>query len=186
VRQKRRADSSDQATLAKIAKGETSAVADLYDRYVNLVFTLIIRIVQNHALAEDLTQEVFLRVWRSALTYRAEVGTVKSWLLAIAHHCAVDELRRRRKEQNWISMDEIDPDVFCIVEDDLNDPLVYQALQSLPDEQREVIDLAYFHGLTVMDIATRQSIPIGTVKSRIRLALEKMRAYLGIEKDSRQ
>jgi RNA polymerase sigma-70 factor (ECF subfamily) len=135
------------------------------------------------ARAEDVVQDVFVRVWRSAGTYRPDLGTVRAWLLAIAHHRAIDELRRRRHETGGISLDEAGPEILGGVEDPERDPFVSRAMQALPHEQRQAIDLAYFHGLTVNDIAGRLRIPPGTVKSRIRLGLAKLRAHLGIEQD---
>jgi RNA polymerase sigma-70 factor (ECF subfamily) len=170
----------DHTTLQRVAQGDRAAVAELYDRYGRLVFALSVRIVGDPAVAEELVQEVFVRAWRSAASYRPELGSVRAWLLAIAHHRSIDELRRARKEQGWISLEAASPALLKSEDDHLGDPLVERALQALPAEQHAVIDLAYFQGLTVMDIATRLDLPPGTVKSRMRLALHKLRAYLGV------
>jgi RNA polymerase sigma-70 factor (ECF subfamily) len=161
----------------------TAAVAELYDAYGRLVFSLIVKMVGVPTVAEELVQDVFVRVWRSAPTYQPELGSVRAWLLAIAHHRAVDELRRWRKERDWISLEKANPDGLGTVEDTLGDPLVSRAMATLPPEQFQVIQLAYFHGLSGPEIAARLNLPAGTVKSRIRLALEKLRSALGVDKD---
>jgi RNA polymerase sigma-70 factor (ECF subfamily) len=173
----------DQDVLARMARGDTAAVADLYDQYGRLVFAVIVKIIKDAAVSEELMQEVFVRAWRSAPHYEPERGSVHAWLLAIAHNRAVDELRRRRKESGWISIDAISPDGLGSVVDDPGEPLLGRALEAVPAEQRQVIELAYFNGLTVLEIAARLELPPGTVKSRMRLALQKLRAYLGIGKD---
>jgi len=107
---------------------------------------------------------------------------VRTWLLAIAHHRAVDELRRRRKEQDWISLEKCHLDNLDIGEETVADPLMGRALAALSPEQRQVIQLAYFQGFTGLEIAARLNLPVGTVKSRIRLALEKLRSVLGVDR----
>src|SRR5712691_10654146 len=96
----------DREIVAGIVGGDTAAVAELYDHYGRLVFSVAIGIVGDSAVAEEIVQDVFVRVWRSAATYRPDGASVRAWLLAIAHHRAVDEWRRRRKEQGWVSLDE--------------------------------------------------------------------------------
>jgi RNA polymerase sigma-70 factor, ECF subfamily len=169
----------DQQLLARLAQGETAPIAGLYDRYGGLVYSLILGIVADSSLAEDLVQEVFVRVWRSAATYRPALGSVKTWLMAIAHHCAIDEWRHRRQEQGWISLDTIDIERLAARDSDPRDPLLYQALADLPADQRQVIELAYFHGLTMSEIASWLHLATGTVKSRLRLGLTKLRVQLG-------
>lgn len=171
----------DQEVLARIARGETGAVAELYDSHGAQVFSLVLRIVENVALAEDLVQDVFVRVWRSAASYRPELGSVQTWLLAIAHHRAVDEWRRLRWESGSVSLDETGPDWLAATPESLYDPFLHRALNELPGEQRQVIDLAYFRGLTISEIASRLHLPPGTVKSRVRLAMAKLRSRLGVE-----
>ena len=176
----------DREILTRIGQpgaAGAAAVGELYDLYGRLVFSLIVRMVGNTAVAEELVQEVFVRAWRSAASYQAERGAVRTWLLAIAHHRAVDELRRGRREKNWISLEQAIPNGPAAQDETAADPLVGRAMQALPSEQRQVIELAYFHGLTGLQIATRLNLPYGTVKSRIRLGLEKLRSALGIDTD---
>jgi RNA polymerase sigma-70 factor (ECF subfamily) len=169
----------DQQIMARLAQGETAAIAELYERYGGLVFSLALRIVGDVALAEDLVQEVFVRVWRSAANYRPESGSVRTWLLIIARHRAIDEWRRRRRESAWTGLEAVAIGRRAASEDSLNDPFVYQAMAELPDEQQQVIELAYFYGLTMSEIADRLDLAPGTVKSRMRLAMTKLRARLG-------
>jgi RNA polymerase sigma-70 factor (ECF subfamily) len=176
----------DRQIIARIGQsGEAgaAAVGELYDLYGRLVFSLIVKMVGNTAVAEELVQEVFVRAWRSAPSYQPDRGSVRTWLLAIAHHRAVDELRHWRKERDWISLEQAIPSGSAIQEDAPADPLVGRAMQALPSEQLQVIELAYFHGLTGQQIAARLNLPHGTVKSRMRLGLEKLRVALGIDKD---
>src|SRR5690348_10284732 len=139
----------DQQVLARMAGGELGAVGELYDCYGRLVFALIIKIIGDSAVTEELMQEVFVRAWRSAASFRPELGSVRAWLLAIAHHRAIDELRRARKEQGWISLEAASPSLLGSDDDNFGDPLVERALLTLPAEQQAVIELAYFQGLTV-------------------------------------
>src|SRR5258708_6322822 len=169
--------------IAQAGDAGAAAVAELYDVYGRLVFSLIVKMVGNPAVAEELVQDVFVRVWRSAPSYQPELGSARAWLLAIAHHRAVDELRRWRKERDWISLDEVAPDGLALVEDVVGDPLVSRAMAALPTEQLQVIQLAYFQGLTGLEIAAKLNLPAGTVKSRLRLALEKLRSALGVGHD---
>ena len=180
-----RADTSarDRQILKRVAQGEAAAVAELYDDYGRLVFSLIVRVVGDATVAEDLVQDVFVRVWHSAATYRPELGSVRGWLMAIAHHRAVDELRRHYKERSWVSLDDLARDEVVAAEDHLSDPLMYRALQALSPEQHQVVQLAYFDGLTVLEIAVHLDLAPGTVKSRLRLAMVKLRARLGVERD---
>jgi RNA polymerase sigma-70 factor (ECF subfamily) len=176
----------DRQILARIGQPSdagAAAVGELYDLYGRLVFSLIVKIVGNTAVAEELVQEVFVRVWRSAPSYQPERGSVRTWLLAIAHHRAVDELRHWRKEGDWVSLEQATMNGSATLDEAAADPLVVRAMQALPSEQRQVIELAYFHGLTGQQIAARLNVPHGTVKSRIRLGLEKLRVALGIDKD---
>lgn len=173
----------DRQSLELLARGDTAPIADLYDRYGAVVFSLIVNIVGDTGVAEELVQDVFIRVWRSAASYRPELGSVRAWLLAIAHHCAVDEWRRRRKEEGWVSLESIGTEWLPTNEDNSGDPFVSRALAELPDEQRRVLELAYFHGFTVSDIARRLGLAPGTVKSRIRLGMIKLRARLGVTRE---
>jgi RNA polymerase sigma-70 factor (ECF subfamily) len=170
---------ADQKVMARLAAGETSPIIELYDRYGGLVFSIVFGIVGDASLAEDLVQEVFVRIWRSAASYRPESGSVRAWLAMIARHRAIDEWRRRRRESKWISLDGPASDWKVMNEDRVNDPFLYRAIAQLPAEQEQVVELAYFYGLTASEIAERLGLPVGTIKSRLRLAMVKLRAELG-------
>jgi RNA polymerase sigma-70 factor (ECF subfamily) len=174
----------DQRILQSLARGETAPMGDLYDRYSGLVFSLVLRVIKDQALAEDLLQEVFLRVWRSAEKYRPELGSVKSWLSVIAHHCAIDEWRRRQKENAWIDIESEEIDVRFSTEDELSDPFIAGALRVLPGNQRQIVELAYYHGWTIDQIARQLDLPPGTVKSRIRLAMDKLRIACRVQEEN--
>jgi RNA polymerase sigma-70 factor (ECF subfamily) len=169
---------ADQKVMARLAAGETAPIIELYDRYGSLVYSVVYGIVGDEALTEELVQEVFLRVWRSAASYRSESGPVRAWLLMIARHRAIDEWRRLRRERNWISLEAVASGWRLTNEDRVSDPFLYEAMSQLPTEQQQVVELAYYAGLTVPEIAERLGLPPGTVKSRLRLAMVKLRARL--------
>ena len=174
---------SDEDLLAALAAQDASALEDLYTRYGRLTFSLAVRITSAPETAEEVVQEVFLAVWRGAASYQATRSSVRTWLLSITHHRAVDAVRRRaaRVQQTPLDMQVRDPevaDVWSEVARALDAEQVRKALQELPAEQRESIDLAYFHGLTYPEIAARMDVPLGTVKSRLRLGLARLRTVL--------
>lgn len=178
------ADEADRATLARISGGELAALEDLYDRYKTMAYSIAYRITNDATLAEDVVQDAFLGAWRNAARYVVGRGSVKTWLLAIVHHRAIDAIRRRRPTTE---LPEIDaalpealtlPDVWAEVSANLDSVIVREALVALSDVQREALELAYFGGLTQQEIAERTGTPLGTVKSRMRLGLLAMRRSL--------
>jgi RNA polymerase sigma factor (sigma-70 family) len=178
-----REERSDEELLAALAARDASALEDLYARYGRLAFSLAVRITAVPETAEEVVQEVFLAAWRSAATYQASRASARTWLLSITHHRAVDAVRRRaaRVQQAPLELQIRDPevaDVWTEVSRTLDAEQVRKALRELPAEQRESIDLAYFHGLTYPEIAERMNVPLGTVKSRLRLGLAKLRSLL--------
>lgn len=177
-------DKEDRAALARIAGGELVALEILYDRYKTMSYSIAYRITTDATLAEDVVQEAFLGAWRNAARYVEGRGSVKTWLLAIVHHRAIDAIRRRRPTTE---LPEIDaglpealtlPDVWAEVSASLDAVTVRVALAALSDVQREALELAYFGGLTQQEIAERTETPLGTVKSRMRLGLLAMRRSL--------
>ena len=177
-------DEADRAALARIADGELAALEDLYDRYKTMAYSIAYRITNDATLAEDVVQEAFLGAWRNAARYLEGRGSVKTWLLSIVHHRAIDAIRRRRPTSE---LPEIDsglpealtlPDVWAEVSANLDAVTVRAALVALSDVQREALELAYFGGLTQQEIAERTGAPLGTVKSRVRLGLLAMRRSL--------
>jgi RNA polymerase sigma factor (sigma-70 family) len=177
-------EDDDRQVLARIANGELDALEALYDRYRTMAFSIALRVTGDASLAEDVLQDAFLGAWRHAGRYAEGRGSVKTWLLAIVHHRAVDAVRRRRPTSVLPETEDLTPsaltapDVWGEVSADLDAGTVRTALDVLPEVQREAIELAYFGGLTQQEIATRTGAPLGTVKGRMRLALLAMRRHL--------
>jgi RNA polymerase sigma-70 factor, ECF subfamily len=178
----------DQALLAKIVNGDSSALDTLYDRYARVVYGLALRIVGESELAEDVVQETFWRVWRRARTFQTDRGKVAAWIFGIAHNLSVDELRRQRSRPRPIYDTDETPvlrdredhrmDVVANALENDRRRLIGAALQQIAADQREAIELAYFSGLSQSEIAERLQSPIGTIKTRIRLGLRKLRDLL--------
>lgn len=177
-------DTDDKELLAAVQRREPQALAALYDRYGRISFALAFRIVNDHGIAEDVVQEAFLRLWHQAGSYQASRGTVRSWLLSIVHHRAIDVLRsREHRSERDLPLERAESvpgstDVWQQVSRSLDREVIHEALASIPAVQREAIELAYFGGYTYTEIAAMMNVPLGTVKSRLRLGLERMRAYL--------
>lgn len=184
----------DEQLLQRLASGEATAIDALYDHHAQAVFALLVRIVVDRQIAEDLLQEVYVRAWRHAATYRRERGRVRPWLFGIAHHLALNELRRQRRrpriehppegtaERDWGSAAFLDhgPAPDEIVWATLRQTEAVRALQRLPEPQRAVIEL-YVSGYSQGEIAQRISEPLGTVKSRLRRGLQLLRQMLEAE-----
>ena len=177
----------DETLITAVAGGDEAAFGMLYDRYIKAVYSLALRITEDQGLAEEITQEVFVRVWRNAATFTSERGRFASWLLGVTHHLAIDQLRRRRaRPQAVASTDDLPmqalPDLSADVEEEawigVRRELIQRALTQLPEAQRRVIELAYFGGLTHVEIAALIGDPLGTVKTRMRLGLQKLREAL--------
>ncbi|MBA2374028.1 MAG: sigma-70 family RNA polymerase sigma factor, partial [Chloroflexi bacterium] len=183
-RQSSSVDDGDRAVLVRIADGELDALEDLYDRYRTMAYSIAYRITGDASLAEDAVQDAFLGAWRNAARYAEARGSVKTWLLAIVHHRAIDAIRRRKPTVELPDREEIPPaslqlpDVWAEVSADLDADSIKIALTTLSPVQREAIELAYFGGLTQQEIAARTGAPLGTVKSRMRLGLLAMRRVL--------
>jgi RNA polymerase sigma-70 factor (ECF subfamily) len=177
-------DDADMAALARIDDGALDALEELYDRYRIVAYSIAVRITADPTLAEDVLQEAFLGVWRNAGRYQAGRGSVKTWLLAIVHHRAIDAVRRRRPTDELPDGTAVPPAAFTVpdiwgeVAAGLDAETVRAALATLPDAQREAIELAYYGGLSQQEIASRIGAPLGTVKGRMRLGLLAMRRFL--------
>jgi RNA polymerase sigma-70 factor, ECF subfamily len=177
-------EDSDQQVLGRVAQGELAGLEELYDRYRALAYGVALRVTGDPTIAEDCVQEAFIGAWRNAGRYDSARASVKTWLLSIVHHRAVDSLRRRRPT---VELDDAQvagaaslvlPDVWPEVSARLDGQQVRQALETLPSAQREAIELAYFGGLTQQEIGERTGAPLGTVKSRTRLGLVGLRRAL--------
>ena len=183
------ADDADRAVLALVTAGQLDALQDLYDRYKTMAYSIALRITSDASLAEDVVQDAFLGVWRNAGRYIEGRGSVKTWVLSIVHHRAVDAVRRRRPTTELPEREDIPPralrlpDVWDDVAAGLDREEIAAALTTLSDVQREAIELAYWGGLTQQEIAERTGTPLGTVKSRVRLGLLALRRALVGDED---
>ena len=175
---------SDEVLVARAAAGLQEAIAVLFDRHQRSMYGLALRITGDDASAQDAVQDAFVSVWRNASRFDAERASARSWMLAITHHRAIDAVRRRRPlsalpdEPSSLPPALIRPDVWGEVLARLDAATMRQALDRLSAVQREVLELAYFGGLTQQDIAARTGTPLGTVKSRVRLGLMALRTEL--------
>jgi RNA polymerase sigma-70 factor, ECF subfamily len=178
-------DLADEEVMQLVQQGDPRAFELLYDRHGGASFSLAYRMVGKQAAAEDVVQEAFLSIWRSRLRYDKTRGSVRTWVLGIVHNRAVDGLRRsmvheRRRETLDVVEERHEARERTDVEVARREEArsVRGALNTLPDEQRRTIELAYFGGYTQSEIATLLEEPLGTVKGRMRLGLDKMRREL--------
>ncbi|MBI3746456.1 MAG: sigma-70 family RNA polymerase sigma factor [Chloroflexi bacterium] len=178
------ADDADRQVLVDVGEGRLEALEALYDRYRAMAYAIALRITADPTLAEDVVQDAFLGVWRHADRYVEGRGSVKTWLLSIVHHRAIDAVRRRRPARELPDPELPSPpqlvvaDVWPEVAGRLDAIEVRAAMAVLSDVQREAIELAYWGGLSQTEIAERTGAPLGTVKSRMRLGLLVLRRAL--------
>lgn len=180
----------DLLLTQRVARGDEEALGHLYDRFGQAVYSLCLRIVRDSATAEELTQEVFVRLWRSAASFDAQRGRLSTWLLRIAHNLALNEIRRRQSrpvtapDADWEAESatladtsaESDPAQLAALRE--RAMAVRAALAKLPEAQRVAIELAFFGGLSQAEVAAALGDPLGTVKSRIRVGLQRLRELL--------
>lgn len=174
---------SDEALMAGMAAGDSTAAAALVRRYQKRVFGLALSIVSDAGTAEEVAQEALVRVWRHSAVYDARRGAVSSWILTITRNLAIDALRLRRAvpvdPQDFIGLALVGgevPEEAALAADGA--PAVRAALASLPDEQRRALVLAAVYGRTAQEISVAERIPLGTAKTRIRAGLQKLRGAL--------
>lgn len=179
----------DAELIARVAGGDPAALEQLYDRYSRVVFSFALRIVGDPQVAEEILQEVFFRAWQQGSAYNPTKGAFLTWLLSITHNMSIDEVRRRGRRPQKADSEE--PELILAgiadnrqsVEEEvwlgsLRSTMV-EAIGTLPPAQREVIDMAYFQGLTQREISEQLGEPLGTVKTRMRLGITKLRERLG-------
>ncbi len=179
---------SDVDLIDQASRGDARALEVLYDRYSRVVFSFALRIVNDSLIAEELLQEVFFRAWQQGGSFRASKGTFLTWLLSITHNMAIDEVRKRKRRPQRSDSDDPDlvlasvPDSGPSVEDEVwlraLRERIGRALDTLPAAQREAIELAYFKGMTHREIAETLNEPLGTIKTRMRLGMQKLRDQL--------
>jgi RNA polymerase sigma-70 factor, ECF subfamily len=189
IKQSSRTDAPDDHVLiAAISRGDSTALEVLYDRYSTVVYRMALRILKNREQAEDVVQEVFWRVWRRSSSFERDRGRVAQWIFGIAHNLCIDELRRLRARPTPVYEDVDHPVIQQLTDEQIDVPAtvwaseqrrtIAEALDHLPPPQRQAIELAYFSGLSHQEIATRLNRPLGTIKTRVRLGLQKLGSLL--------
>jgi RNA polymerase sigma-70 factor (ECF subfamily) len=180
---KQHAHLSDEALVALVARGDETALAELYDRVSRIAYGLALRVLRDERLAEDAVQEGFLGVWRTAAAFRAERAKASTWILTLVHRRAVDLVRREERRRAEPLTDDIG--VQGTVEGTeeaawlrFERERVQAALRQLPDVQREALELAYYGGFSQSELAERLGVPLGTIKSRMFAGLARLRELL--------
>ena len=181
-------DADDQLVIGAVAQGDSQALEVLYDRYSAVVYRLAFRMLKNREQSEEIVQEVFWRVWRRSASFERERGRVAQWIFGIAHNLCIDEMRRMRARPNPMYDNDENPLIPQLVDDHVDVPatawaneqrrVIVSALASLPSAQRQAIELAYFNGLSHQEIAEHLDRPLGTIKTRVRLGLQKLGSLL--------
>jgi RNA polymerase sigma-70 factor (ECF subfamily) len=180
---------ADEQLVQRIVSGDASALEALYDRYIRQCFGLALRMLGDSAVAEEVIQEVFIKLWSQPLSYSSQRGKFASWLLSLVHHRCIDELRRRSRTEvaldeptgeNQIEREPVatgaDPsEQVWLME---QQRAVRDALGKIAPNQRQVLEMAYFNGLSQSEIAAKLNQPLGTVKTRIRLGMQNLRSLL--------
>jgi RNA polymerase sigma-70 factor (ECF subfamily) len=181
VRRNEKKAAAEVELIGRIHAHDAQALAEIFDRYGRLVYSVILRVVHDNSTAEDLVQETFLRVWNRSRDFDARRGSISPWLLAIAHNCAIDYLRSAGgRPRNVVSFDETDhPALHTDMEREIlgsdRARRIRAALNRLSQNQRVAIELSYFGGLSQLEVAARMGHPLGTVKTWVRMALKKLR-----------
>ena len=174
---------ADEDLMGLVEAGDAEAFAALYDRHGRVAYSLAYRMVGEKQEAEDVVQEAFIKVWRSAGGYRVGRGSVRTWILSIVHNRGIDQLRSRAARGRM--QDKVEAtaptsepsEAFSEAWRNTQQGRVREALKALPQEQLKILELAYFSGYTHVEISELLSLPLGTVKGRMRLGLKKIRDY---------
>ena len=176
---------TDAQLLTLIARGENRALSEMYARYARLVFSIALKSLNDQASAEEIVQQVFTEVWRHARHYQLGRGKFSAWVGAITRHLCIDELRRRRvrpltSPADWKSLDRLagSEDPAQHVQDRFEQARIREALKQIPIQERTVIELAFWGGMTHQEIALHCHSPLGTVKTRLRLGMRRLKSLL--------
>ena len=182
---------SDEQLIAQVARGDTAAYETLYDRYCSAVMGLALKITGDRSLAEEVVQETFWRVWRKADLFQTQRGAFTSWFFGITRNLAIDVLRRQKTQIQPVEEADAGRIIEQAEDPSMNVPeaawlrekhqQMQAAIATLPNEQRNVIEMAYFRGLTRQEIAQATGEPLGTIHTRARLALHKLREELQMQ-----
>lgn len=187
------AEVPDAELVQRVSLGDTGALEALYSRYGRVTYSFAVRIVQDGPLAEEIVQEVFVRTWRQADQFRTSRGNFASWLLSITHNLAIDEIRKRQRRPQRSDSTDISDALYGLIDEatnveetaearDLRDR-VRVALDTLPEAQRMTIQLAFFDGYSQREISAQLGVPLGTIKTRMRLGLKKLKIELEPESE---
>jgi RNA polymerase sigma-70 factor (ECF subfamily) len=172
---------SDAEIIARIYSGDDGAMALLYDRYSQVVYAVALRVLADRSSAEDILQDVFMQLWRKPQAFNASRGSLAAWLAVIARNRAIDQLRRKRPELEAVeSVISVDPNLENTAERNQAIERVRAVLGGMPEEQRAALEMAFFEGLTHVEIAGKTGQPLGTVKTRIRSGLLAVRKAFAI------
>ena len=181
-------DADDQVLIKAVGTGDARALEVLYDRYAAVVYRMAFRILKQREHSEEVVQEVFWRVWRRSSSFERERGRVAQWIFGIAHNLCIDEMRRLKVRPNPVYEDETHPVIQQLIDEHVDVPatvlaneqrrVIINAIAVLPVAQRQCIELAYFGGLSHQEIANKLSHPLGTIKTRVRLGLQKLGTIL--------
>lgn len=186
-------DADDQELIELVSQKNEAALSELYDRYSRLLFSVALHMVGDRATAEEITLDAFTQVWEKAERYNPDRASLSTWMVSIARYRAIDRLRRwdARPEKDSVNWTDVNFEISshhhnpeASTEEKLLQERVQAALAELPVEQRQALALAYFKGMSHSQIANALELPLGTVKTRIRLAMEKLRRLLWKEQRS--
>jgi RNA polymerase sigma-70 factor (ECF subfamily) len=170
---------TDSMLISRIRTGDEDALAALHDRYASVVYSVALRVLGDTTQAEDILQEIFIQLWRNPQRFDANRGSLGAWLAVIARHRAIDQLRRRRPETDVEDVIiSVDTRLEQTTDRNMAIAKVRAAVEHLPPEQRQPLELAFFQGLTHSEIASKTGEPLGTIKTRIRTALLALRKAL--------
>jgi RNA polymerase sigma-70 factor (ECF subfamily) len=172
----------DSALVERMITGDESALAAVYDRYAAMIFGMLVRVLRDRQAAEEILQDLFFELWRGASRFDASRGSLPGWLMVIARNRALSRLRKREYREFAENIDAFPANAVpspVVLEDEAERSLLMgklrAAMESLPTEQREAVELAYFEGMTQSEIAARTGSPLGTVKSRVRAAMQSLK-----------
>ena len=172
-------ESADSSLVVRIRAGDESAMAQVYDRYSQIVYSVALRVLADTGSAEDVMQEIFMQLWRNPQSFDGNRGSMGAWLAVITRHRAIDHLRKRKPETD---IEDITVSVDTNLENETEKNIflakVRGLLASMPVDQRKALEMAFFEGLTHSEVAAKMGEPLGTIKTRIRTGLMAMRKAL--------